>query len=347
MSEQRHTTEQSTGPLIDAYCHIGVPKYGSLADVTRFFARLRIDKGILVLGPGIPDVGSLVAARQQLGDRVRVMGIPFGETEAQRRELGELQIAAGISGMRLGTDELPANRALIDRLGEEGCWLYAINPFTSEEAMRFLLHWLDRYPAGKVASPHCLRPQPLATTAADADLYRTLLKHPGYHAIFSRQAGVGSREPYPHADLRPWVEDVAELATWQRLLWGSEFPIFYQRNEQPETVRDWLLDLGIPVNAQERADFYGNNAQRLLFAVEPPPLALDAEGTEQMPKWVTEQIDRDATVYLFPPNPFYIPMADHGLLLTRYLTLAETTPALTYAEFIAQELSARVATILR
>ncbi len=324
--------------LIDAYAHIGVPKYGSLADVNRFFARLQIERGVLVLGPGIPDVASLVAARQHLGDRVRIMGIPFGATETQRRELGEVQIAAGISGMRLGTDELLANRGLIDRLGEAGCWLYAINPFASAAAMRFLLDWLERYPAGKVASPHCLRPQPLSTASVDADLYRTLLRHPHYHAIFSRQAGVGSTEPYPYRDLRPWVEDLAALATWQRLLWGSEFPIFYQRNEQPEMVRDWLLDLGLALSDEERAAFYGGNAQRLLFNDPPPPMQLVT-----LPDWVNEQIDEAATVYLFPPNPVYIPMRAHGILLDRYLTLATTNPTLSYAEFIGQELAERAA----
>jgi hypothetical protein len=313
-------------------------------DISRFFTRLTIARGILVLGPGIPDLPSLSAACNHFGDRVRLMGIPFGGTETQRRELGELQIRVGISGMRLGADELLANQALIDRLGEEGRWLYAINPFSSVAAMRFLLDWLDRYPVGKIASPHCLRPQPLATCAADADLYRTMLKHPRYHPIFSRQAGVGSAEAYPYRDLRPWVEELAALATWQRLLWGSEFPIFYQRNEQPETVRDWLLDLGVTVSDQERADFYGNNAQRLFFADAPPAVTVDAT-TTTLPDWVAEQIDQSATVYLFPPNPIYIPMADHGVLLSHYLELAETEPRLTYAEFISRELSARAAKI--
>ena len=79
------------GPLLDAYCHIGNSKYGGLHDVERFFVRLKIERGILVLGPGIPDLPSLIAANQHFGDRVRIMGIPFGDTETQRREFGELQ----------------------------------------------------------------------------------------------------------------------------------------------------------------------------------------------------------------------------------------------------------------
>ncbi|MEZ4710270.1 MAG: amidohydrolase family protein [Caldilineaceae bacterium] len=171
-------------------------------------------------------------------------------------------------------------------------------------------------------------------------LFLELLRHPRYHVIFSRQGGVGSQEGYPHADLRPWVEQIAEQTTWRRILWGSEFPIIYQRNEQPEEARDWLLKLGVQISAQDAADFYANNARRLFFA-DPPPQPEIALQEIAMPDWVQSQIDQQATVYLFPNNQIFIPMQDHATLLTRYLELTQDEPALGYAEFIARELSIR------
>lgn len=333
-------TQTWTAPLIDSYTHIGLPKYGSLSDVGRFFTRLHIQKGVLVLGPGIPDLHSLLQARRHFGNNVRLMGIPFGATEVQRLELGELQIRLGISGMRIMPSELAENPMLIDRLGETGLWLFAINPFDSPQIVRLLLDWLERHPNGKIASPHFLRPHPLDQTLAargvDPQLFNTLLQHPRFHAIFSRQGGVGSHEAYPHTDLRPWVEQIAGQTTWQRILWGSEFPIIYQRNEQPEDARDWLLKLGVQIDMQDAADFYSHNAQRLFFA-DPPPPSQDIA----IPPWVQQQIDQQATVYLFPHNQIFIPMQDHATLLSRYLELTQQEPTLGYADFIARELSTR------
>ncbi|MEZ4710269.1 MAG: hypothetical protein R3A44_23905 [Caldilineaceae bacterium] len=147
------------GSLTDAYTHIGLPKYGSLQDVVRFFARLRMQQGVLVLGPGIPDLHSLIQARQRLGDKVRLMGIPFGATlRRSGLELGELQMQLGVSGMRIMPSELAENPMLLERLGQAGLWLFAINPFDSPQTVRLLLDWLERHSSGKVASPHFLRP---------------------------------------------------------------------------------------------------------------------------------------------------------------------------------------------
>jgi hypothetical protein len=167
-----------------------------------------------------------------------------------------------------------------------------------------------------------------------------LLQHPRYHAIFSRQGGTGTIEAYPHRDLLPWVEQIAELVTWQRILWGSEFPIIYQRNEQPEDVRDWLLNMGVPLTPQDQADFYANNTRRLLFATPPPPIE-----DITIPDWVRQQIDKASTVYLFPANRIFIPMQTHRVLLSRYMEISKSEPDLDFADFIARALTSHAETL--
>jgi hypothetical protein len=330
------------GPLVEAYAHVGDPRYGSLSNAERFLDRLGIRQSILVLGPGMPDLASLMHARRRHGSDVRLMGIPFGETEAQRRELVELQIRMGISGMRLMPFEIEPNLPVLERLGEEGLWLFAINPYDSMPATRFLLNWLERHPRGRVASPHFLVPETIAQRTAEPDLFKALLRHPRVHAILSRHGGVGSAEDYPHRDLRPWVEELAEFVTWDRLMWGSEFPILCQRNERPETVRDWMLNLGVELSEQEREAFYAGNARRLFFDDAAP-----AGEDVSVPAWVAEQTPRDAQVYLFPHNRMFLPMEDYGTLLTDYMKNAcPKEPDLGFAEYMARHLS-RCATALR
>jgi hypothetical protein len=326
--------EKWKGGLIDAYAHIGDPKYGSLSNLDLFFESLNIERGIVVLGPGLPDFQSLMQAKSKFGSRIRFMGIPFGNTEEQRLELGELQIRMGIFGMRLMPFELFPNKRLIDRLGKEGMWLYAINPFESSETAVFLLNWLECHPEGRVASPHFLFPQKIDESLENSMLLKGLLKHPRFYAILSRQGGVGSTMPYPYIDLIPWIEDLIELVTWKRMLWGSEFPIFYQRNETPHMVRDWLLHLGIELSEQENEDFYRNNALRLFFNEEPENLK-----NIQLPDWVEKQIDKQSKVYLFPQNPLYLSMDDYGVLLTDYLEKCRIQQDLEFAEYITEKLS--------
>ena len=61
--------QQWTGPLIDAYAHVGNPRYGSLASARRYFDRLGIEQAVLALGPGMPDFASLVQLRREPGTR--------------------------------------------------------------------------------------------------------------------------------------------------------------------------------------------------------------------------------------------------------------------------------------
>lgn len=320
--------------IVDAYSHIGNPKYGTLHNLKIFYDTLKIKKGVIVLGPGIPDFNSILNAKEFYGDNIRFMGIPFGNTKEQRMELGEIQIKMGISGMRLMPFELEPNKELIERLGEEGLCLMAINPYDSKEASCFLLEWLERFPKGKVVSPHFLIPQTIEERVEDVSLFKELLRHPRFYAVLSRQGDVGSRKPYPYKDLLPWVEQLVENVTWKRLMWGSEFPILYQRNENPKMVRNWMTELNIEMTEEERHGFYRNNAERCFFRD-----VIEKAHPVEIPSWVEKQVNRKDTVYLFPNNRVFIPMEDYDMLLTDYITDVEQRPELMFAEYIAEKLS--------
>jgi hypothetical protein len=330
-----HSDHPIPRPHIDAYAHVGVPRFGTAEQVVEVINRWDIDKAVLVLGPNTPDLEALIKARKMLGsDRVRLIGIPFGNTEEQRREMAEKQMALGIIGMRLMPFELGPAKEVIETLGERGLWLFAINPYQSDETARFLLDWLNGHEDGRIASPHFLIPRTIDDAVDDPVLFRELLGHPRFHAILSRHGGVGSKEPYPHLDLRLWVEDIAECVTWERLMWGSEYPVSYWRNEQISDCREWIDHLGVDITPQQREAFLGGNADRLFFAEEPA----ESDNVE-LPDWAEEQYARESNVPCFPNDKLTLPVDVVEILMTEYLERNEKERELRFADHVAMRLT--------
>ena len=310
--------------IIDSYCHIGLPRFSSAQDVLATFDLFGIQRGVVVLGPQAPDYPALVDALALAPDRLRAIGIPFGRSEAQAREAFALQVQIGVSGLRVQPEELHGAPWLLDALGERGLWLYMINWVDHPELYAPLLNWLEGYPHAHLAAPHFLQPGRVPAGARD------VLRHPRFTAIFSRHGGVGSRQPYPHPDLRPWVEDVVTLCGWERILWGSEYPVFYWRGESLPACRDWLPALLPDLPAADLANYLGGSAARLLFSAPPP-----SRQPVIFPGWIDQQFNRQRSVPLFQNAPLDLPMETYARLHHRFVAAQQANPALTLAEFVA------------
>lgn len=274
---------------IDAYLHAGGPRFGSGSQALAEMDRFGIDKAVVVLPPSMPDFGALEEARELAGDRVRLVGIPVGEDERQREGLVEWQLGFGVLGLRLMPAELEGNRPGLERIGEAGRWLFFINPHEEEAVTRFLLNWLERHPRGRVVAPHFLRPGPIARHCPHADLLRDLLRHPRFHALFSRFGACGSTEAFPHRDLLPWVEEVLAETGWHRALWGSEYPVIHWREEDVPRTLEWLVRLMGPLPAEAHLAFFRENAQRLFFEDPAPEVS---RRTGEPPAWAQGWVER-------------------------------------------------------
>jgi predicted TIM-barrel fold metal-dependent hydrolase len=319
--------------LIDAYCHVGQPKYGGPEEAIATLERWGVDRAVFVLGPGVPDLEALRRVREVWGDRARTMGIPFGATEAQREELAEVQLALGITGMRLMPFEIEPNPGVLAKLGEAGGGLLAINVYQSAAVMRALLRWLDSYPEGFIAAPHFLQPRDLESGTEDVDLFGKLLAHPRFNAIFSRHGGA-SGEPYPHEDLRPWVEPILDTLGPDRVLWGSEFPILFQRDEQFDDALGWLEALGIELVESEREAVFGGNARRLFFDRPAPSV----ESVEP-PDWWHEQFRTDGQVAALRQGDIQLPDSTWQTLLSDYLRKCGDRRDLRFTDYLAARLT--------
>jgi hypothetical protein len=322
---------QTTG-VVDAYMHVGQPRFGSAAEALMVCDRWGIDKTILVLGPGIPDIAALAQAQRARPGAVRTMGIPYGDTREQRLACGEACFEAGAIGLRLQSDEALANPTLMAQLGERGGWAYATDPLRSPRHTEFYLEWLARFPQARIGAPHFLGPD---VARLDNNLAERLLTHPRFHAILSRQGQCASREPPPHRDLKPWVERVIGWCGWTRILWGSEYPVLYWRNEQIDRARHWLLALGVKVDKGDYAAFCGGNAQRLFFSTPASAATFSA-----LPDWLSD-FPTTRPVTLAPNGPFALPMDVYEPLLSDYLRRNNPDAPLSFEAYLVEQLRVR------
>lgn len=325
-----------TQKYADAYCHLGRPRFGSTAQVLAMWDRVGIGQGVLVLGPGVPAFDDMVEALSNHGDRVRGVGIPFGSTPQRRLESVRLVVDSGAIGCRIDSREALENPDVLAYLGERGLWAYGIGPCRSAELANLYLDWLASYPQARIASPHFLRSTPLDLAGDPGQAYRRLLSHDRFFPILSRHGGA-SAEPYPHRDLQRWVEQVLELVPFERILWGSEYPCLYWRNETPETCIAWLADLVPTLKVADLRRYHVENTTRLFFESPPPE-----PRTITVPDWVEEEFDREGIVALLPNASLDVPMPDYQFLLSDFLARRDAgEEKLLFGPYLAEQLSVR------
>jgi hypothetical protein len=312
-----------TGGYSDAYCHVGPPRFGTLEQAIRMFDLSGIPRGVLVLGPGMPAYRTLFRAMAQYPDRLRGVGILCGATASRRKEIAEMQVRAGAIGLRMEPPEVEANPEVLDLLGAAGKWIFAVGAAQGGHTgtVHALLGWLARYPRGRVAAPHFLAPTPFDPATDDGRALAELIGHPRFFAIFSRHGGVGSRMPYPHADLAPWVHQVIDIAGAERILWGSEFPVACWRNETLPECQGWLAELDPGLGESLLKGFHDDNARRLFFS---GPVS---ELEEQVPPaWVEEEFDTRRKVPLLPHGTLHLSVSAYERLFDGFFATLGSSP---------------------
>lgn len=319
--------------LLDAYAHVGLPRFASAEDALETLAAWGISRANLVLFPGSPDFPSMLEARARAPERVRLIGIPFGTSENGRCDAMRLQLDWGVSGFRFMPFEIPANVPGLRLLGEEGRWLFLINPFHDPPTLRFALDWLEEHPAARIASPHFLHSGLPDDLPVDRALFEKLLAHPRFHAILSRHGGA-STAPYPHEDLRPWLEFVVDRVGWDRLLWGSEFPVLFWRDELLPEARDWLTTLLPDLPPPALRAFFSENSRRLFFDSAPPTV----RSTEPPPADWKLRPERGAPLPLAGSPRLAAPAPLAARLLRAYYQLSSPSHPLRWTEFLLQRL---------
>ncbi|MHB1317704.1 MAG: amidohydrolase family protein, partial [Anaerolineae bacterium] len=273
-------TAARSAPVIDAYMHVGSPRFGTARQALGACDLWGTDRAILVLGPRVPDIPALIEAQRLRPGAVRAIGIPYGDTPERRLRCAEACLTAGALGIRMQGDEPLENPGVMELLGSNARWIYATDPLASPRHSAALLDWLARFPYASLAAPHFLRP---SLALLDDPLAEELVRHPRFYAILSRQGQVGSRGPYPFRDLQPWVGRMLDWCGPERMLWGSEYPVTTWRGEQIDQTRRWLRDVGVDWREEDLVAVTGGNAERLFFRGASPEVREPA-----LPDWLRD-----------------------------------------------------------
>jgi predicted TIM-barrel fold metal-dependent hydrolase len=264
-------------PVIDAYSHVGLPRFQRLSDHVRALGDAGIDRFVLSAFSSSPDLTGLHAALVAQPDRLRVVGIPLGRDRGEVEASARAQLDAAFSGLRITDGDVLDRPWILDLLAERRALAVVAGPVAaSDEVSARLLRHLDEHQAARVVAVH------FAGVADPGVLDREpqagLFAHSRFAVVFSRQGG------YPAATVEPWAHALVDRFGWSRLLWGAEAPVLYWRDETLRSALAWVDRLD--PTATEREDFFAGNAERLFFA-EPPAVAPYVEVVDP---WQTAEI---------------------------------------------------------
>jgi predicted TIM-barrel fold metal-dependent hydrolase len=241
--------------LIDAYAHLGRERFLGIEDYRAVMAATGIERAVLCAFDSCPDLPALHQALQQWPDTFRAVGVPLGHDLTERQAAAEAQLSAGFSGLRLTEQNVLEEPYLLQALGRHGAVALVCGRLATTEVASVLLAHLERHSRavvvgghfGGVTGPDVLRDGPV----------RELFEHPRFRVTFSRHGG------YRDAEVTPWAEAVLARVGWERVMWGSEAPVLFWRNETMPGALAWVDRLR-PTPTQ-RADFLAGTAERLYF----------------------------------------------------------------------------------
>ncbi|HWJ72245.1 MAG TPA: amidohydrolase family protein [Kaistia sp.] len=252
--------------IVDAYSHTGLPRFQTVANYRDIMRREGIGKAVLSSFDSSPDLAGIHAAFSEQPEIFRGLGVPLGKDHAEIAAGARAQLAAGFTGLRLTARDVLERPFLLDIVGEAGGVVLAVGRLAEAAFAEALHDALRRHEGLAVIGGHFAgggEPHEL-----EQDAVARLFAHPRFAVVFSRHGG------YPTSSIRLWARSIVARAGWSRILWGAEAPLLFWRNETMPAAMAWI-DFLEPT-AEERAAFFGGNAERIYFARphRPAPLAL-------------------------------------------------------------------------
>ncbi|MEK7767468.1 MAG: amidohydrolase family protein, partial [bacterium] len=273
-----------------------------------------------------PDLAELSRAAVGWPDRFRVAGLPLGETPEERLDGVRAQLDAGFCGIRIGEGLIEAEPALLDAIGAAGAAVVAVGANGLARVTMQLAAFLNRHAGGVVVAPHFASGAPPDLLDRLPGLDR-LYRHERFHVVFSRH-GMFPREP-----LLAWARSVLARTGWERVLWGSEYPVALYRDETYASTALWIDGTGLdPTPAQRRA-YLADNAARVWFG----PRARAARPLD--PRWCRMELKTPAPVWLFPHGALDVPEEANRRILEAFLA-AGGDRAGSYRAFVTRLLAA-------
>ena len=309
----------------DCYAHLGLPRFIAAEEFLRVMDVNRVETAVVCGAETCPDIDELSRAAEMWPDRFRAIGMPLGKDAQEIRDAVAAQMEAGFLGIRMPAKLVVQQPELLDIMGGACAVPYVLGPDLFAQAALHLYEFLERHPECYVCAPHF---GGVASVSIFDELphARRLLAHPRFLVIFSRQGAFDMTEIGSVGSF--FVEEVG----WERILWGSEFPVCLWRDETYHGTADWITQFLSPTEAQRKAIFH-DNAKKYLLGPR-PVTAKRLDG-----KWSQMHLRTGAPVWLFSKASIDIDEEVHRTLLLAYLSRGGDKTA-RYSEFISNLLAA-------
>jgi hypothetical protein len=242
--------------LVDAYVHVGVPRFQTVQDAITVMESAGIEKALVCPFTTCPDLRTVHSAIAGWPDRFVAAGVPVGGDRDEVTAGMRAQFVAGFAGMRLAGEDVRDRPWLLDVIGEHHGFAIVCGSGGLEENAAPLLAYLDRYPDGLVVGGHFAGPREPEVLDRDEDV-RALFTHERFLVVFSRQG------LFPEPVIMPWAARLVELVGWDRLVWGSEAPVLHWREESIASAITWVDRFG--PTAGQREAFFARTAQECIL----------------------------------------------------------------------------------
>jgi hypothetical protein len=267
-----------------------LPRFQSIEDEVAVMARYSIDKAIVCPFESCPDLAMVHRAFSANPERFRGAGLPLGADQAEMTAGIVAQFAAGFGGIRLSGGDVEERPWLLDVIGENRGFALVCGSDGLAGGAESLLRYVEKYEDALVVGGHFAGPvDPSIFSNATV---KELFGHDKFTVVMSRQGH------FPEPLISDWAAALIDLVGWDRLLWGSEAPVLYWRDDSVGNALSWFdkYQLDEPTSSA----FFGGNADRLVFGrpvADPSPLALPFD------PWKLDLHN------LVPTWPFGLPMA--------------------------------------
>jgi hypothetical protein len=193
------------------------------------------------------------------------------------------------------------------------------------------LNWLAKYPQGRIATPHFMYSD-FSRTDPDRSggSIDQLMRHQRFYGIFVRNLGMCGSQ-YPHDEYKPWIEYSLELCGINHLMWGSEYPVLFWRNEKVQDAISLFREFLRSCSDDEFNRFAWGNALELFFS---GPAPINAEPA--LPDWIEQQFQRNRNVPFFPKG-LEIPVDMYSRILDCYMNSPEFEDGQSMADYILKQ----------
>jgi hypothetical protein len=241
--------------MLDGYSHIGLPRFQSAELCLANMDASGIDAAVVCPFEACPDLAGVHRALTIAPDRFRALGLGLGDTAELIEQGIRAQLDAGFDGFRLMLERIVAFPTMLDAIGERGGIAMPVGGNGLAMAAKSLLGFLERYPTAMVLAPHMAG---VASPAVFGDAtVKALFSHPRFNVVLTRQSR------FPDIVVEEWVRALVGIVGWDRLMWGSEQPVLFWRDDNIGAAANWFERL-LPGDAEKDA-FFHRTAQRVIF----------------------------------------------------------------------------------